>query len=352
MNIDATPLPNLTERQLGILTAVIQFYTESGEPVASKQLSEKTSLSVSSATIRNDLALLEQLGLIRAPHTSAGRVPTEQGYRYFVSSLLKKESVTISTSEQQQIRQEFDQSSQDLHKWLRTAASVLARQTNTAALVTAPRSPGVNFKHVQLIATHGHVVLMILVLEGGNVIQQMLTLQETPLQERLTQVSTLINTEYQGNTRATMASKAATVYDDLTQDILEIIVEIMADAEGGSTHTLHWYGFADLLNSFEENEGAQQALRILDQQQLIQTVLSEVIEDHKPPLKVLIGGDGRFEGISELSIVVGRYGDSQLKGAISVLGPTRMRYGRVVSTVRYVSTLMSAMMHDVYGTPE
>jgi heat-inducible transcriptional repressor len=350
MTTDATALPNLTERQLGILTAVIQFYTEHAEPVASKQLSEKTDLSVSSATIRNDLAVLEQLGLIRAPHTSAGRVPTEEGYRYFVNHLLKEAS--LPNTEQQQIRHEFDQATQDVQKWLRTAASVLARQTQTAALVTEPRYASVKFKHVQLIATHGHLVLMILVLEGGNVIQQMLTLQETPDQERLTQVSAQVNAEYQGQTRAALAPKVSMLYDPLTQDILELILEVMADAESGATHTIHWYGFADLLNRFEEGEGAQQALRMLDEQRLIQHVLSESIEETQPAVRVLVGGDGRFESISELSLVVGRYGDQQLKGAISVLGPTRMRYGRAVSTVRYVSTLMSAMMRDLYGTPD
>ena len=198
MNKDANPMPELTERQLYILAALIRTYIQQPEPVSSKQLVDEQGLNVSSATVRNELAMLEQLGMIRSPHTSAGRVPTEDGYRYFVQNLLTEHDLSIT--ERQRIKYEFREAAQDIQKWLRTAANVLARRTSAAALVTEPRSRSVSFKHLQLIGMHGNVVLLVMVLEGGELTQQMLTLREVVDQERLSQVAAMINDICHGKT--------------------------------------------------------------------------------------------------------------------------------------------------------
>lgn len=348
MNTDMTSSPKLSERQLHVLSALIRFYTEHGEPISSKQLSEQTELNVSSATIRNELGVLEQLGMIRAPHTSAGRIPTEEGYRYFVRHLIADKD--LPPSEKRLIRAEFEQAAHDVQKWVKTAANVLARRTQTAAVVTEPRHRSARFKHLQLVATHGHLVLMILVLDGGKVLQHMLTLEDVPDQERLSQAAQQINALCLGDTAFQIQHKALQQPDELIQDILELVADVLSEA--GTMHTLHLYGFGDLVSRLEEGESTQQALRILDENQILSNLLMESIESPIEPVRVLVGGDGRFDKLSELSVVVGRYGTNQLAGAISVLGPTRMRYGRAISTVRYVATLMSAMIQDVYGSED
>jgi len=345
--MDAHSVPELTERQLHILAALIRAYTQHPEPVSSKLIVEDNALNISSATVRNELAILEQLGMIRSPHTSAGRIPTEEGYRYFVQHLLTEQD--LSAKEQRKIRAEFDDAARDMQKWIRTAASVLARRTDAAAVVTEPRTQNARFKHVQLIAMHGALVLLVLVLEGGDLSQQMLTLNEEADQERLLQVAAMINDLCRGETALGVRHKAQTNADWLAQDVMELIADVLEDLEVGTSYALHWYGFSDLLNKFEERHGAEQALRILDEKSLLTDMLKGVISNEKTPIKVVVGGDGRVNELSDLSIVIGRYGTHQVAGAISILGPTRMRYGRAVSTVRYVSTLMTAMIQDIYG---
>lgn len=348
MTTDASIYPELTDRQLYILSALIRAYTEHPEPVSSKQLVEEYDLNVSSATVRNELAILEQLGMVRSPHTSAGRVPTEEGYRYFVGHLIHEKALT--EAEQRSIRAEFDKIPRQMKQWIRTAAAVLAAHTQTAALVAEPHARAATFKHMELISTQGHLVLMVLVLEGGDVLQHMLTLTTITGQEQLTQITAMINDTCQGETASSISQKIPTLPNLLGQEVMELVGELMREAEKGTTYALHWHGFGDLISQVGEGEGAQQALRILDEKSVMQSVIAEALHDDRQPYKVLVGGDGRFKEISELSIVISRYGTDQLSGAISVLGPKRMRYGRAINTVRYVATLMSDMMKDVYGT--
>lgn len=347
MNKDDTRMPELTERQIHILAALIQAYTHQPEPVSSKQLAESYDLGVSSATVRNEMVVLEQLGLVRAPHTSAGRVPTEEGYRYFVKHNLTNQA--LSVLEQRSIKAEFEGVPGDVQNMVRMAASVLARRTDAAAIVTEPRARITRFRHVQLIHTYGQAVLMVLVLEGGDLLQQMLTLSEAVDQERLSHVAIMINDTCKSEPAAGVRQKARIVSDALAADVMELVADTLSAAEAGRTFTIHSYGFGDVLQHFGESAGAQQVLRILDEKRLLNNVLTEVIEKEDDPVQVIVGGDGRFDDLDRLSIVLGRYGTSQLVGAISVLGPTRMRYGRVISTVRYVAMLMSDMMRGVYG---
>ncbi len=351
MNPDDNRIPELTERQIRILSTLIQAYTQSPEPVSSKQLADDYGLEVSSATIRNELGVLEQLGLVRSPHTSAGRVPTEEGYRYFVKHNLNTQALPVP--EQQSIKAEFESTGQDVQNLVKTAANILARRTASAAIVTEPRALITRFRHVQLIHTYGQAVLMVLVLEGGDLLQQMLTLAEPVDQERLTQASFLVNDQCRSETAAGIRQKSRWVNDALAQDVMELVADVLSAAESGRSFTLHSYGFGDVLQQFGENVGAQQALRLLDEKKLLNSVFTEVVEkDERDSVQVIVGGEKRFDDFDHLSLVMGSYGTSQLVGAISVLGPTRMRYGRVISTVRYVAMLMSDRMRGVYGNGE
>ena len=177
----------LTIRQKKILSLIMHEHIASADPVGSKNLVEKYKMGLSSATVRNEMAALTEAGLLRQPHTSAGRIPTEEGYRYFVGQLMNETS--LPSAMRATINHQFSQMSSDIQQWMHLAASVLANQTNAASIITAPQAIRVQFKHLELIATHGRQALAILVLDGGQIHQQILTLEEPVTQEQLSVIS-------------------------------------------------------------------------------------------------------------------------------------------------------------------
>ena len=181
----------LTERQKTLLMLVIRDYIETAQPVGSKHLVERYRLDMSSATVRNEMAALTEMGYLRQPHTSAGRVPTEEGYRFFVGQMVNQ--AELPQTIQQTITHQFYQSRPDVDQWMTLAASVLAHQSQGVSLVTAPHAEKARFKHVELISTQGRQVLMVLVMIGGEVSQQILTLAEPVTQERLSQAAARLN---------------------------------------------------------------------------------------------------------------------------------------------------------------
>ncbi len=181
----------LSDRQRLILALVIRDYIETAQPVGSVSLVERFRLDFSSATVRNEMLALTEMGYLRQPHTSAGRIPTEEGYRYFVRQLLG--NIELPGPTKRTITHQFYQVGIDVDRWMRLAASVLAHQSQAASVVTAPHPERAIFKHLELICTHGRQVLMVLVLSGGEVSQQMLNLAEPVTQEHLSSVAQTIN---------------------------------------------------------------------------------------------------------------------------------------------------------------
>ncbi|MCC7448106.1 MAG: heat-inducible transcription repressor HrcA [Anaerolineae bacterium] len=346
MTPDAIELPQLTERQERVLSLVVREYINKPEPVGSKYLAERFLTNVSSATIRNDMAVLEELGLIAAPHTSAGRVPTEAGYRYFVKRLLDEGE--LPAAEQQSISDLFSRAPHDVDQWLRLAASTLARTSRGAALVTAPRGYSSQFKHLELISTQGRLVLMVLVLYGGDVRQQMLTLADTLSQEALSATARRLNALCDGLTSEQIPAKGGE--SALEREVLDVIADVLAETDHKQHAVAYREGLSDVLPEFTESEAAQQVLRLMEGQSLLPAILSEVTDPHIGHVRVVIAGEGRWNEIRHLSMVLSRYGVSgQVSGTMAVLGPTRMRYGRAISAVRYVAGLMSHLLIDVYG---
>ncbi len=170
-------MEELTERQKFILTLLVHEYIRTASPVGSQHLVERYHLDMSSATVRNELAALTDAGYLRQPHTSAGRVPTEEGYRYFVGRLLQETELPDAT--RRTITHQFYQMRDDVEQWMRLAASVLANQSRAASLVTAPHPENARFKHIELISTRGRQVLMVMVMIGGEIHQRLMSLERT-----------------------------------------------------------------------------------------------------------------------------------------------------------------------------
>lgn len=350
MSTDAADLPELTERQEKILAMIVREYTSRPEPVGSKFVAGNYLDTISSATIRNDMARLEELGLLAAPHTSAGRVPTEAGYRYFVKRLLADHERELPADEKQLIAQQFSEAPRDLESWMRVAAVTLSRTAHGAALVTPPRAVTSQFKHLALIATHGRMVMMVLVLYGGDVRQQMLTLTESVSQEQLGAIANHLNALCEGLTPEQIRSRSRTLDNELEREILEVVADTLEEADTAQHLFAYLDGMSDVLTEFTEREGAQQALRVMEERTALHSILAEALNYNIGKVAVIVAGDNRWDEVRHLGLVLSRYGvRDQAVGSLVVLGPTRMRYGRAISAVGYVAALMSNLMIRAYG---
>ena len=340
-------MQELTERQKTLLLLIIRDYIESAQPVGSKRLAEHYHINLSSATIRNEMGALTEMGYLRQPHTSAGRVPTEEGYRYFVSQMMH--NAELPEAIQQTISHQFHQSRADMNQWMTLAASVLAHQSQGVSVVTAPHAEQSRYKHVELISTQGRQVLMVLVMVGGEVSQQILTLAEPVSQERLSQTASRLNGLLAGLAADAIAA-LPTRSDALDQDILTLILQDMrrtADQDSGEIFT---DGLTNVLSEpeFSDSDEARRALKLFEERSTLRNLLARTTTNSNiGGLQVLIGGEGEWEELRQCSIVLARYGvPGMATGTLGVLGPMRMSYAKTIPTVRYVAGLLSDLVND------
>lgn len=338
----------LTERQRFLLSLVIHEYVRSAMPVGSKHVVDEFNLDMSSATVRNEMAALTEMGYLRQPHLSAGRVPTEDGYRLFVSNIVQETDLPDST--RRTISHQFYQMRQDVEGWTRLAASVLAHQSRAASLVTAPLPEESRFKHIELIAARGRQVLMVLVLMGGEILQRFITLDEPVSQEQLSSVADRFNNLYTGINIDDMSSDP-TPLNGLEQDFRRAVLGEMASSESMISGDIVLDGLTNVLAEpeFSAPGEARRALRVLEEKPLLNEILSKTVlhGSSQGSVQVLIGGEGIYDALSQVSIVLARYGTPGLAtGTLGVLGPMRMPYGRTISIVRFLSSLLSDLVND------
>lgn len=360
---------DMTERRQLMLKLVVQEYIATATSVASETLVRKYGLSVSSATVRNELAVLEDLGYLTHLHTSAGRVPTDAGYRFFVENLMDR--TPLSFDEQRTIRHQFYQVRTELDQWIHLAAAVIARTAQNAAVVTAPRSYQARFKHIELIAIHDITVLMVLVFHDGSIRQQMLSFESARPQEELSSLAQRIN-EQCADADADRIDGLATALRvtgapprDLVESyVLEQAARSLRQLEHQLNEQIHSDGLIEMLSqpefipSFarvdrpEEAERAvarmRRALEILKSGKGLGSLIPQVLASNG--VQVVIGGELGQDDMREYSVVLARYGvDGEVAGVLGVIGPTRMAYPRSISTVRYISDVMSGLLGDFYG---
>jgi heat-inducible transcriptional repressor len=304
-------------------------------------------LGVSPATIRNEMAVLEEEGYLTHPHTSAGRVPTEKGYRYFVEKLMGESR--LSPDERRTISHQFHQARLELDQWMRLSAAVLAHNVQGASLVTAPKSSQSRVKHLELISIRDEMVLLILVLQEGTVKQQILSADAPVSQDELTPIARYLTDLWLGSDQMDVAVTGGSLVG-FEQQVTDVVLETIRRLDSRTSSEVYRDGLLNVLNQpeFVQSENAQQVVRALEERQVIDRMVDDVMQ--RGGLQIIIGGEGRWEELSEVSVVLARYGiHDQVTGALGVLGPMRMQYGRAVSVVRYVSQLMSDLIGDLYG---
>ena len=334
---------DLSQRQQAILNLIVHNYVATAAPVSSKAVLESSGLYLSSATIRNEMAVLEELGYLMHPHTSAGRIPTDKGYRYFVERLLG--DVELPTDEKNTIRHQFHQAKLEVAQWMQLAAVVLARTARSVALVSAPQLDQPRVRHIELISTQSHLVLLILVFQGGTVRQSVLTLKEPMSQQMLSQVAAKLNGRFAGLDAQGIRPKLGDVFD-FEADVMNLVLELIADG-APPNRDVYRDGLTEVLRQpeFTSQNDARALVDAMEEPDLLKYAMTSRVGT----VQVLIGGEGRWRELSSCSMVLARYGvEGFATGALGVLGPIRMPYGRAISAVKYVADLMSDLVSDLY----
>jgi heat-inducible transcriptional repressor len=343
----------ITDRQRAILGIIVEEYVATARPVASEQIVNNYRLNVSSATVRNDMADLERAGLIVQPHTSAGRIPTDRGYRYFVTNLMHPAS--LSADEQRKIRHQFHQVELEAEEWVRLAASVLARTVHSAAVATAPRSIEVRLKHFELLAISESRLLLVLVGDEGSVTQQMLTIEKAADQGELSALAGRLNgalTGKSGHEIAVWASKAENVkgLDEIAPVVLKTLASMLQKLEKPESSNVYHEGLSHILEQpeFRQPDRMQRVLEMFEQNDVWSTLITSMAG--REGVQVIIGDETTPEGIASCSVVLARYGlEDRMTGILGVVGPMRMPYSRSVSTVSYMSQLLSDLLLRAYN---
>jgi heat-inducible transcriptional repressor len=351
---------SLSPRQEAILRALVEEYIRTAEPVASKYLSDLLArhfgAGYSGATVRNELGELEERGLILQPHLSAGRVPTDLGYRYFVERLMG-ESV-LSLDEQRLIRHQFYQVQHHLDEWVRLTASVLAQALQSAVVITPPRGAEARIKHFELLSLYDAVALLVLVLKDGTVAQERLLLDAPAHQDELSRMIARFNDALHDADAARVRQHA--LREDLSPDELLVADSLVRLLQRHGTLTEESFysdGIVQLLRRDEftrmGSEGQRsarirQVVEVLERNRFLPAIAPQVMAAEG--VQVIIGAENEMDALKNMTVIASRYGvEGQVGGMLGIVGPTRMQYGRAIAVVRYMTEVLNDLLSELYG---
>ena len=336
----------LTERRARILQLIIQEYVDCAVPVGSETLVRKCGLRVSPATIRHEMVSLEDEGYLMQPHTSAGRIPSDKGYRYYVESLMEEEE--LPNEIQRTIRHQFYQVSGSLEEWAKLAAAVIARWAGNLALVTAPHAPRARLRWLELVEMRPGVVLLVAVLRDGRVHQQTIAVTDELSQEELTLIAQRLSGLLAGLSAAQAQREPANL-PPFEEEVRQAVVRILEAEDASSYAPAYLEGLRTMLSQPEFAQPATMLgfLELLDEQSL-----PRLIPFHRAApggVAVIIGQENPQDAMRQCSLVVARYGQpAGVAGALGVLGPTRLSYDRATSIVRYMRALLGELLSAYY----
>lgn len=335
----------ITERREKILKVVVDEYISRGVPVASETVARR-GLGVSPATIRNEMNELEEEGYLCQPHTSAGRVPSDKGYRHYVESLTG--DIRLPLGEQRLIYHQFHQVEREIEEWTRLAAAILCRTLRNVAIVTLPKSAEPRLQRLELVSLQELLVLLLLVFKETKIRQQVLPLDESVSQEELDASSRKLNAAYVGLARPEISAKSLAL-SLLEEQVVKAITQVMQAEESEEYEAPYVDGLRHILNQPELTSGGMISaiVEVLEEKSLLKSLLPRVLTGEG--VRVVIGSESRERAMRGCSVVVTRYGiPGEVGGAIGVVGPTRMQYSRAIPTVSFLSTVMSELLTELY----
>ena len=334
----------LTGRTETILKIIVNEYIAGVRPVASKAITYNYNLKVSPATVRNDVAYLEEEGYVVRPHPSAGAVPTDKAYRYYVESI--SHDVKLPLAEQYLVYELFQEAKEEMEQWLKLAAALLAHFVRNVAVVTSPKAPRCRFKHLDLVALRDFVALLVLILYETRIRQKILSFDKKIAQEDLTMLANKLNAAYVGMTSSAISrEKAGPSLEE--KRVAECIVDMMT-AEDKQEHGRPYLEGLPLMLSqpeFANNPRALDLLELLEGRDWLENIFRRELD--KGGIKVIIGKENPEEVLQDLSLIVGEYGiPDKASGIVGVIGPKRMDYAKAISLVTCLSSLLSESIAD------
>jgi heat-inducible transcriptional repressor len=327
-----------------MLKHVVEEYVRTATPVSSEMIVRRYEPSVSSATVRNELSQLEELGLISHPHTSAGRVPTDVGYRFFVEHLMERAGPTAG--EQRMIRHQFHQVEPDVDRWAHLASSVLANAVQSAAVVTPLSSARARVRRVALVWVQDTVALVTVLLHSGGVRQQVMHMDRPCDRDELDRIGNLLTALLDERSADQTVVLAATL-DGVERQAALAASRILEQADQQAFEDVYYEGLGHILSQpeFTLSQKAVPLVQVLERSQMLGQLLSQAL--HASGVQVIIGTEHPLEEMRETSAVLARYGDGEdVQGVLCVLGPTRMAYWRAVAMVRFISELLDLLVAD------
>jgi len=336
----------LTSRAEMILKSVVRQYIAKATPVPSQVVCNDCELGTSPATIRNEMARLEQGGYIIRPHPSAGSVPSDKGYRYYVESLTE---VALPLAEQRLIGHLFHQVKREQEEWLRLAATVMAQLVQNVAVVTRPKPVDCQFKHLELVALQDLLVLVVLILRGARVKQQILTFDPAISQAELMAIANKLNGAYSGLTSSQILAKDIEL-SLAEQQLANCVVKIMQAEDAPEYEEPYLDGWHFILNQpeFSHTNRMLDLMGLVEHRSLLKAIFPQELDIYE--MRVVIGKENSAEAIHNCSVVISRYGlPGEAAGIIGVVGPTRMPYVRTISTVCYLSSVLGRLVAELYG---
>lgn len=336
----------LTERQQVILRFLVEEYVDSGRAVGSRTLTERYPLGVSPATVRNEMAVLERLGYIEHPHTSAGGAPTDQGFRHYVERYAVRSQ--LPATDQLTIRHQFRQVEAQLEGWMQLAATVLAEIAGNLAIVTSPHSRQARLRHFEALSLQERLALLIVVTQDSSVTQSMLHLEEPATQAELRAVADQLNAEL-ANLNAAEAHLFIGDLSGLERLIGEQVLTALVAAESGERTEVRSEGFEYMVRQpeFAGDGDLRQIFGLMRGSTLLSILLPQLTEERG--VQIFIGEENVHDILQPFGIVVASYGvDRRVTGLLGIVGPRRMPYERSISSVRYMADLMSDLMQDLY----
>ncbi|HOV79693.1 MAG TPA: heat-inducible transcriptional repressor HrcA [Bacillota bacterium] len=340
----------LDERKQKVLLAIVHDYIATAEPVGSRTIAKKYKLGVSPATIRNEMADLEELAFIEQPHTSAGRIPSEMGYRYYVDYLMKRQELT--REEEELIRREYDAKIKDVGQVMQKTGQLLSQLTRYTALVLTPQMGASSFKHIQLVPMHVSRAMIIVVMDNGTVHHRMIEVPESITQSDMETISRVFNAKLQGLTiESIKLTLLKEIYFELTRHkhVIDLAMELIQDSLALKTEDkIYLGGVFNMLNQpeFHNVEKVKTLLGILEQESLLKDLLTG--KAYQNGVTVRIGKEIKNDEIRECSMITAPYSVNGRKiGTLGVLGPTRMEYAKVITIVEFMTKSLSQALERI-----
>lgn len=344
----------LDERKMKVLYAIIDSYIMSAEPIGSRTITKQYDLGVSSATIRNEMSDLEELGYLNKPHSSAGRVPSDKAYRLYVDEILRFQKPKLDLNKKSQIKQRLARESREIEQLLQNSAKVLSALTSYTALAISPKLKGTRIQHIQLVPLDNNQVLTVLVNDAGVVKNSIFRLDKEIPENQLNTLSNILNDKLKGLSLGDMGEE---IFHSIIREIFEyksiidgVIPVILQSMEDLDNVALYSNGITKILNfpEYKDVEKAKSIISFIENKELVLDIL--LGDSLTQGIEITIGKENPYDAIKDCSVITANYklGD-EIIGKIGIIGPTRMDYSKLINTLHLFSVNITEIIDMLFG---